>query len=132
MISAESELFTGFTASVCKIHSLLNLTTIFINKVTFFGQDICPHGRSPFGTLKLIYTSYLGPFLANFAYFLPILESHQNKEVSCPLITLYHCTLCLVIGKTKARSPTCFDNKWFSAKIRREKKYDLASYEVEY
>ena len=44
----------------------------------------------------------------------------------------------LVIGSTlfqpqkqRDRSPTCFDKKWFSAKMWR-KKYILASYEVKY
>ena len=52
-----------------KNHSLLNIAPILTNKVTFLAQDICPHDKSPLGTLELIYISYLGKFLANFAYF---------------------------------------------------------------
>ena len=32
--------------SVCeKIHSLLNIASIFTNTVKFVGQDICPHDK---------------------------------------------------------------------------------------
>ena len=56
-----------------KIHILLNIAPIFTNKVTFSGEGICPPDKSPFGTLKLIYISCLGPFMANwvFGHFAP-------------------------------------------------------------
>ena len=73
-----------------KIHSLLNIAPIIKNKVTFFGQDICPHDKSLLGTKKLIYITYLGPFMANFAHFSPIFESHWNKRPTCQLNYFYY------------------------------------------
>ena len=73
-----------------KIHSLLNIAPIIKNKVTFLGQDICPRDKSLLGTKKLIYITYLGPFMANFAHFSPIFESHWNKRPTCPLNYFYY------------------------------------------
>ena len=73
-----------------KIHSLLNIAPIIKNKVTFLGQDICPHDKSLLGTKKIIYITYLGPFMANFAHFSPIFESHWNKRPTCPLNYFYY------------------------------------------